>query len=209
MDSGKSCGCLCKPSSANWRLWCKCCGSTWHRFGLKRLAKAEIKEIYSYIFNLQGNHPLPESSDQIAEEIANERIQWNDDGIKSGVSVRKAVLASEVPEVHSYKSVWGVAAARCGHGFGLGDAAPDLLSRRGRKFPRQETFRQLLPRKDLDCVVLHRQRPAVLFEAEECHQPGGGCVGWRAWPGIIQDLDHGIAYTQSFADRIAAFGKQG
>jgi type IV secretion system protein VirB4 len=165
------------------------------RFGLKRLAKTQIEELYSYIFNLHGNHQLPSSSDRIAEEIANERIQWNDDGIKVGSRYGKLFSLLKCPKF-THPNLFGEL-LRLDTDMVLVLETQRRTSEQTRKeISSQETFANYF-REKISTVLSYIGNAQQFYSKPKSATSQAADVSIGGLAGIIQDLDHGIAYTQT------------
>jgi type IV secretion system protein VirB4 len=165
------------------------------RFGLKRLEKTQIEELYSYIFNLHGNHPLPSSSDRIAEEIANERIQWNDDGIKVGCRYGKLFSLLKCPKF-THPNLFGEL-LRLDTDMVLVLETQRQTSEQTRKeVSCQETFANYF-REKISTVLSYIGNAQQFYSKPKSATSQAADVSVGGLAGIIQDLDHGIAYTQT------------
>jgi type IV secretion system protein VirB4 len=165
------------------------------RFGLKRLAKAQIEELYSYIFNLHGNHPLPSSSDRIAEEIANERIQWNDDGIKVGSRYGKLFSLLKCPKF-TRPNLFGELLRLDADMVLVLETQRQTSEQTRKEVSSQENFANYF-REKISTVLSYIGNAQQFYSKPKSATSQAADVSVGGLAGIIQDLDHGIAYTQT------------
>ena len=148
------------------------------RFGLQRMAKSETEELYSYIFNLHGNHRLPSSLDRIAEEISCERIQWNDDGIKVGSRYGKLFSLLRCSKF-THPNLFGELLRLDTDLVLVLESQRQTTEQTLKAVSTQETLPIISGKRSRRCSRTSAIRTTVLLEAQKRFQPGRGCVGRR------------------------------
>jgi type IV secretion system protein VirB4 len=68
------------------------------RFGLRRMGRDEICQLYGYIANLNSGYPSISSFNRVAQQLPRESIQWNDDGLKIGRQHAKVFSMLSMPK---------------------------------------------------------------------------------------------------------------
>ncbi len=167
------------------------------RFGLKRLVKPEIDELYSYLFNLHGNHPLPSSSEGIAEAIANERVQWNEDGIKVGSRHAKLFSLLKCPKF-THLNLFGELLRLDADMVLVLETQRRTTEQARKQASKQETFTNYFREKMLTLVSYIGNAQSYYSAARPksaSSQAADESVTGLA--GILKDLDRGIGYSQT------------
>ncbi len=165
------------------------------RFGLKRMVKSEIEGLYSYIFHLHGNHPLPSSCDHTAEEIPCERIQWNEDGIKVGNRFGKLFSLLKCPKF-THPNQFGELLRLDADLVLVLESQRQTTEQTNAEVSRQETFANYF-REKISTVLSYIGNAQQFYAKPKSASSHAADASVGGLAGIINDLDDGVAYTQT------------
>ena len=164
------------------------------RFGLKRLNLSEICEVYGYIANLHGNHPLP-SSDRLAEELPCESIRWNDDGIKIGSQYGKLFSLLRIPK-NTHPNLFGELLRIDADMVLVLESQRKTADQTRAEVSSQETFTNIFREKILTMVSYFGDAAAMASKPKSAASLAAD-KSVNTLSAVLDDLDNGITYTQT------------
>ena len=164
------------------------------RFGLKRLNMSEICEVYSYIANLHGNHPLP-TSNRLAEELPCEDIWWNHDGIKIGSQYGKLFSLLRLPKL-THPNLFGDLLRIDADMILVLESQRRTADQTRAEVSSQETFTNVFREKILTLAAYFGDAAAMAARPKSASSLAAD-KSVNTLSGVLADLDEGVTYTQT------------
>ena len=165
------------------------------RFRLRRMTVREICELYGYIANLHGRHPSPDSLDSIAEDLPCESIQWNDDGLKIGTQHARVFSLSRMPKL-THPNLFGELLRLDADLLLVLESQRQTREQTQSQISRQETFANVFREKVITLISYFGDAQQLQAKPKSAASQAAD-TSVTSLAGIIKDLDHGVAYTQT------------
>lgn len=165
-----------------------------HRFGLRRMGKHDICQLYGYIANLNSNYPSISSFDRVARQLPRESVQWNDDGLKIGQQHARVFSLLTMPK-KIHPNLFG--------DFLRMDADMLLVLETQRKSDaetraevnKQETFTNMV-RQKLHTLLAYFGDSQLLAAANTASSQSADKLV-TSLSAVLDDLNDGLAYTKT------------
>jgi type IV secretion system protein VirB4 len=171
--------------------------SNLQRVGLRRLNAEELFEMYGYLATLRDGRPPVETAGSVAEQIAVERIKWNDDGLKIGERYAKVFSLLTRPAKTRPNQLGDLLRLDVDMVVVM-ETQRQSVDQTKRAANSQETFRNLFRERIMTMVSYFGDAQALQAKPKSAaSQAADVSIGLTGLAGIHADLEAGIGYTKT------------
>ena len=166
-------------------------------FGLRRLNAEELFDMYGYLATLRDGRPPVETADNLDEQMAIERIKWNDDGLKIGERYAKVFSLLTRPAKTRPNQLGELLRLDVDMVLVM-ETQRQSIDQTKRAANSQETFRNLFRERIMTMVSYLGNAQALQAKPKSAaSQAADVSIGLTGVAGIHADLDAGIYYTKT------------
>ena len=171
--------------------------SNLQRVGLSRLNAEELFEMYGYLATLRDGRPPLEIADGLDEQMAIERIKWNDDGLKIGERYCKVFSLLTRPAKTRPNQFADLLRLDVDMVLVMETQRQSTEHTKGAA-DSQETFKNLFRERILTMIAYLGNAAALQAKPKSAaSQAADVSIGLTGVAGVHADLEAGIGYTET------------